>query len=260
MELNLRDKVILVTGGASGIGAAVMEACAAEGAVPVVLDRNAAGVREMRERLNAAGLASDGVVVDLKDSEACLSAVEGIERTHGRIDGLVNNAGVNDSVGLESGTVERFRGSLELNLVHYYTVAQAVLPALKLTHGSIVNVASKVGMTGQGGTSGYAAAKGGVLALTREWAVELLPYGIRVNALVPAEVMTPLYESWLGRSGDPDAMRTRTEQRVPLGHRVTQPDEIAAMVVFLLSEKASHMTGQHIHVDGGYVHLDRSVS
>jgi L-fucose dehydrogenase len=138
-------------------------------------------------------------------------------------------------------------------LVHY------ALPALKVSKGSIVNISSKTAITGQGNTSGYTAAKGGQLSLTREWAVELLPYGIRVNAVIPAEVMTPLYQKWLNTFPNPEDKLGEISRRVPLERRMTKPEEIANMVVFLLSGRSAHTTGQHIFVDGGYTHLDRVV-
>ena len=170
----------------------------------------------------------------------------------------MNNAGVNDRIGLEHGTPGDFIASLERNLFHYYNMAH-VLPALKKSQGSIVSIASKTAATGQGETSGYVATKGGVLALTREWAVELLPYGIRVNAVVPAEVMTSLYRQWLQAFPDPEKKLSEITSRIPLGKRMTMAEEIAAMVVFLISSKAGHITGQHLYVDGGYVHLDRAL-
>jgi len=115
-------------------------------------------------------------------------------------------------------------------------------------------------MTGQGGTSGYTSSKGAILALTRDWAAELLPYGIRVNALVPAEVMTPLYKQWLSTFPNPEEKLKHIVSKIPLGKRMTQPEEIAAMVLFLISSQASHITGQHVLVDGGYVHLDRALT
>ena len=139
-------------------------------------------------------------------------------------------------------------------------MAHYALPHLKDTRGAIVNISSKTALTGQGGTSGYASAKGAILALTREWAVELLGYGIRVNAVLPAEVMTPLYRQWLDTFPNPEEKLKTILAKIPLQQRMTQPEEIVAMVVFLLSARAGHITGQHLFVDGGYVHLDRALT
>ena len=160
----------------------------------------------------------------------------------------------------KQGSTEAFLASLELNLVHYYSMAHFALPALKKAHGSIVNISSKTAVTGQGGTSGYASSKGAILALTREWAAELLAYGIRVNAIVPAEVMTPLYRQWLGSFPDPEEKLKKIISRIPLDGRMTEPAEIASAAIFLLSGQAGHITGQHWFVDGGYVHLDRALT
>jgi len=178
----------------------------------------------------------------------------------GRLDALVNNVGANDNVGLERGTPEKFVASLELNLVHYYAMAHYALQALKESRGAIVNISSKTAVTGQGGTSGYVAAKAAILGLTREWAAELLPTGIRVNAVVPAEVMTPLYQQWVSGFPNPEEKLARIISKIPLGKRMTKPEEIADMVVFLISERASHITGQHVYVDAGYTHLDRALT
>jgi L-fucose dehydrogenase len=167
---------------------------------------------------------------------------------------------VNDGVGLEKGTPDQFVASLQRNLLHYYNMAHYALPHLKRAQGSIVNIGSKTAVTGQGGTSGYVASKGAVLAMTREWAAELLPYKIRVNAVIPAEVMTPLYRQWLSGFSDPEEKLKTIVAKIPLGRRMTSPEEIAAMAVFLLSLKANHITGQHLYVDGGYVHLDRALT
>ena len=178
----------------------------------------------------------------------------------GEIHGLVNNAGVNDGVGLEHGNYEAFIASLHKNLIHYYLLAHYSLPALKKTKGSIVNISSKTAETGQGNTSAYAASNGGRNALTREWAVELLKYDIRVNAVVVAECWTPLYEKWISTLPDPQKKLNEITAKIPLENRMTTADEIANTVAFLLSEKSSHTTGQLIHVDGGYVHLDRALA
>jgi L-fucose dehydrogenase len=179
---------------------------------------------------------------------------------YGRIDGLVNNAGVNDGVGLESGNYESFVESLHKNVIHYYLMAHHALPALKKSKGAIVNIGSKVADTGQGGTSAYAASNGGRNALTREWAVELLPYGIRVNSVIVAECYTPLYQTWINSIPNSEEKLAAIKAKIPFENRMTTAEEIANTTVFLLSEVSSHTTGQLVYVDGGYVHLDRSIS
>jgi len=255
MDLHLKDKVILVSGGAKGIGKAICMQLLEEGATPVLLDKDdVAGKAFIKEFPTA-----QFIPLDLNDTFACKKAVEKAQQMLGHIDGLVNNAGLNDSVGLEKGTPQRFIQSLTSNIGHYYYLAHYALQFLKQTKGSIVNISSKVALTGQGNTSGYAAAKGGILGITREWAVELLPYSIRVNAVLPAEVWTPLYETWLNSFTDPMTKKLQIESKIPLGNRMTKPEEIANMTVFLLSDRCSHVTGQWISPDGGYVHLDRSI-
>jgi L-fucose dehydrogenase len=260
MDLQLRHKIVLITGGAKGIGAAIVRALAAEGGIAVIVDRDAEAGNKLREELGAQGKACHMFAADLGSTGDCANAIEQTLHEFGGLDVLVNNAGINDKVGLENGSPKGFDASLSRNLSHYYNLAHFALAALKKSRGSIVNIASKVAVTGQGGTSGYAAAKGAILALTREWAVELLPYGIRVNAILPAEVMTPLYQQWLATFADPDAKRREIEAKIPLGKRMTQPEEIAATALFLMSAQASHITGQHIFVDGGYTHLDRALT
>jgi NAD(P)-dependent dehydrogenase (short-subunit alcohol dehydrogenase family) len=260
MHLQLKDKVILITGGAKGIGAAISRAVADEGGTPVVIDRDEEAGKKIDHEMQSAGINSMWVAAELSGTDDCRRAVATAAEKFGQIDGLVNNAGVNDRVGLEHGNPDEYRASLKRNLLHYYDMAHFCLPYLKKSQGPIVNIGSKTAVTGQGGTSGYASAKGAVLALTREWSVELLPYGIRVNAVVPAEVMTPLYRQWLSTFPDPEEKLKTITSKIPLGQRMTQPEEIASMTVFLLSAKAGHITGQHIFVDGGYTHLDRALT
>jgi L-fucose dehydrogenase len=258
MDLQLKDKVVIVTGGAKGIGAAIVHALAAEGAIPVIVDRDAEAGKRLQADLQKSNCTF--INVDLESSDSCSQSIAQTLNTFGRLDALVNNAGRNDKVGLESGSVAEYVASLHRNLVHYYSMAHYALPHLKPSRGAIVNIASKTAVTGQGSTSGYASSKGAIMALTREWAAELLPYGIRVNTVVPSEVMTPLYRSWLDTFPDPEEKLKTILTKIPLEQRMTTADEIAAMVVFLLSAKSSHTTGQHLFVDGGYVHLDRALT
>jgi L-fucose dehydrogenase len=260
LDLELKGKVVIVTGGASGIGAAIVRTCVKEGAVPVTVDRDVQACSALQAELKNTAVKCGFISVDLEDPQLCEQAVAQTVSEFGRIDALVNNAGRNDKVGLEQGNPGEYVASLKRILVHYYCMAHYALPHLKASRGAIVNIGSKTAVTGQGSTSGYASSKGAVMALTREWAVELLPYGIRVNTVLPAEVMTPLYRSWLDTFEKPDEKLAVILSKIPLEKRMTTVDEIAAMVVFLLSGRSSHTTGQHLFVDGGYVHLDRALT
>nr|WP_067062416.1 SDR family oxidoreductase [Mucilaginibacter sp. L294] len=260
MDLNLKNKVIIVTGGAKGIGEGIVRALAAEGAIPVIIGRSEEDNKKVADDIIAKGGQAGQFVAELTRPEECEQVVKAIAKQYGRIDGLVNNAGVNDGVSLENGTYADFMSSLHKNVVHYYLVAQYALPLLKESKGAILNITSKVADTGQGNTSGYAASNGARNALTREWAVELLKYGIRVNAVVVAECWTPLYADWINTLPDPVAKRKEIEAKIPLDQRMTTTAEIANTVVFLLSDRSSHTTGQIVYVDGGYVHLDRALA
>lgn len=260
MDLQLKDKVILVSGGAKGIGAGIVRVLAKEGAIPVIVGHNENDNLAMVAELEAAGGQAWQVYAELSNPATAEAVVKAILDKYHRIDGLVNNAGVNDGVGLENGNYERFMQSLHKNLIHYYMLAHHALPALISSKGSIVNITSKTAETGQGNTSAYAAANGGRNALTREWAVELLKYGIRVNAVVVAECYTPAYEKWIQTLKEPEAKLKEINSKIPLENRMTTAEEIANAVAFLLSSASSHTTGQIIHVDGGYVHLDRALA
>lgn len=259
MDLKLKDKIILVTGGAKGIGEGIVKVLASEGAVPVIIGRNENDNLKTVNEVESSGGKAFQVPAELTDPLQCEKAASIVLNRFGRINGLVNNAGVNDGIGLENGSYESFVESLHKNVIHYYLMAHHALPALKSSGGAIVNIGSKTAETGQGGTSAYAASNGARNALTREWAVELLEYGIRVNAVIVAECWTPLYEKWINTLSNPEEKLKQITDRIPLGKRMTTAGEIADMVAFLLSERSAHTTGQLIHVDGGYVHLDRAL-
>jgi L-fucose dehydrogenase len=248
MNLSLENKVIIVSGGARGIGEGIVKILLAEKAIPVVIDQRMSSIEGVKT-----------IQADLTNPAACATAIEKIAKEFGSIDGLVNNAGVNDGVNLANGNYQAFIDSLHKNLIHYYLLAHHALPYLKTSKGAIINISSKTAETGQGGTSAYAAANGGRNALTREWAVELLPFGIRVNAVIVSECYTPMYQEWIQTQDKPEEKLKAIQANIPLGQRFTTPEEIGQTVSFLLSDKSSHTTGQLIHVDGGYVHLDRAL-
>ncbi len=260
MDLGLKEKVVIVTGGAKGIGEAISNCLGTEGATVVVAGRTEADNLKVVESIQAEGGKANSVVAELTHLSECKHVIDDTLERYGRIDGLVNNAGLNDGVGLEHGSPEAFMESLKKNIMHYFALAHYALPALKETKGNIVNIGSKVALTGQGNSSGYAASKGGINALTREWAVELLPYSIRVNTVIPAEVWTPQYGNWIQKQPDSENKLKSIVSKIPLEQRFTTSEEIADTSVFLLSERSSHTTGQILVVDGGYVHLDRAIS
>ena len=256
MDLGLQDRIVIVTGGSKGIGEAIVRTFMAEGAKVVNVNRSTAEGEAMQAEFAAEGQQCLFMQGDLCEPETAQRVVDYTLEKFGQIDVIVNNAGVNDGVGLESG-LDAFNASLQRNLLHVYAMVHHGLDALKKSRGAVVNIGSKVAVTGQGNTSGYAASKGAINGLTREWAVDLAPFGIRVNSVIPAEVWTPLYANWLGSLPNPEATRKAIEQLVPLEHRFTTAQELADMVVFLASQRSLHTTGQIVYVDGGYTHLDR---
>ncbi|MEH6656433.1 SDR family oxidoreductase [Leeuwenhoekiella marinoflava] len=260
MNLNLEGKVVLVTGSAGmlgSIGHTVVFALAEEGAIPVLLDRNSRGF-EYENQLQEKGIDSTFYQTDLSDTEQIKKSIEKLTEKYGRIDAIINNVGVNDGISLE-GSIADFMYSLKLNLVSFFATVKYALPLLRKSKGSILNVGSKVALTGQGGTSGYAAAKGGVLGLTREWAVDLIRDGIRCNALIIAESYTPAYENWIDTMEHGAEKLQAIQNTIPFETRMTTPQEIADTILFTISDKSSHTTGQFLFVDGGYVHLDRAL-
>lgn len=259
MNLNLRGKVIIVTGGAKGIGRGIVLALAREGAIPVIVGRKQKDNLLVQAEVEVMGASALAIEAELSDPTACERAVGETIKAFGKIDGLVNNAGQNDGVGLATGNYEQFIASLHKNLIHYYLMAHHALDALKISKGCILNISSKTAETGQGNTSAYAASNGGRNALTREWAVELLPFDIRVNAIIVAEAATPQYDTWIQTLDNPEETLKKITDRIPLGNRMTTAEEIADTAVFLISERSSHTTGQLVYVDGGYVHLDRAL-
>ena len=240
MDLHLQDKVIIVTGGFKGIGKGIALRLAEEGAIPVVLNRRDGADGEFRRDIENITTVYDVHLIDLNDTDGIAPIVESVIAKYGHIDGVVNNAGRNDNLSLESTPWRQFEESLHGNLTHYYELVHQCVPALKSSKGSVVNIGSKTALTGQGRTSAE----------------------VRVNAVVVAEAWTPLYAQWIKTFGDEQSQRdqlAKITDRIPLGHRMTETSEIADTVVFLLSDRSSHTTGQWVFPDGGYVHLDRAL-
>jgi L-fucose dehydrogenase len=260
MDLGLKDKIVVVTGAAGlrgSIGETIVQALADEGAIPVLVDRNDRGIAYAKE-LQERGIDAGFIKADLSDPIQIEAAAKSIGEKYGRIDALINNIGINDGAGLDS-SMEDFMKSLQLNLVSFFAMTKYCLPYIKKVKGNILNIGSKVALTGQGKTSGYAASKGGVLALTREWAVDLIKDGIRSNAIIIAESWTPSYDTWIQTLDNGEEKLKSITKKIPLENRMTTPQEIADTCLFTISEKSSHTTGQFITIDGGYVHLDRAM-
>ena len=254
MDLKLTEKSVIVTGGSKGIGAAAVRSFAAEGAKVAIAGRSSSEGEPLAREVG-------GIFIEAELAEqlAPQKVVNETLKAFGRIDVLVNNAGYNDGKDLSTSPKD-FMASVHLNLSHVYALVHLCREELSKNQGAIINISSKVAVTGQGGTSGYAAAKGAMNALTREWAIALAPDNVRVNCVVPAECITPQYQKWFDSLNDPEATRKGIEHLVPLGGRMTTPEELADMIVFLASPCSSHTTGQIIFIDGGYTHLDRAVS
>lgn len=259
MDLKIKDKVYIVTGGGSGIGGGISLSIAREGGIPIILGRSPL-TEEIEKDIYKLQPKTLFIQIDLSNNDDEIqAAITKVKDTFGRIDGLVNCAGANDSIPLE-GLPNDFRRSLEMNLIHYFTVAHYCIDELKRTKGSILNISSKTAITGQGGTSAYTAAKGAQLSLTREWAASYAKDGIRCNCLVPAEVWTPLYKSWIESFENPEDKLKSITKNIPLEKRMTTTQELGDLAVFILSPLSSHTTGQLLFVDGGYTHLDRALT
>ena len=255
MDLGLRDKIVLVTGGANGIGAATVKAFLAEDCKVVIVDRDTEAGPFLAK---SSGSKASFVEADLTNLKSCKQAVEQTVSWFGGLDVLVNNAGFNDGLGLET-SPEDFMTSVKNNLLHVYAMTHYALPQIRKGPGCILNLGSKVSVTGQGKTSAYAAAKGAINSLTREWAVALAPDKIRVNCVIPAECLTDQYDQFFQTQTNPEAAKKAIADIVPFEQRLTTPEEIAQTIVFLASDSSSHTTGQLIFVDGGYTHFDRAV-
>jgi NAD(P)-dependent dehydrogenase (short-subunit alcohol dehydrogenase family) len=252
MDLGLDGKVVLVTGAASGIGRATAKAFARERATLVLVDRDADGLRSAREEIVAAGGRAATLAMDVTDSAAVDRAHDEVAAEHGRIDVAFNNAGVIEPVGWLHDTPEQsWDRVIAVNLKGVWVCMRAQLRHMFARRaGVIVNTSSAAGLVGAPGTSPYTTAKHGVIGLTRTAALEYAPHGIRVNAVAPGTVETPMMAEFSLQQDDPFA-----DAPVRHGHpngRLARPEEIADAVLFLASERSTFATGSTLVVDGGY--------
>ena len=256
MDLGLKDHVILISGGASGIGEAITRACLAEGAKVVVVSRVTPTVQPLLAEFKQHSLPCEFFEAELADPEACRAAVTFVQQKHGRLNGLVNNAGVNDGVGLASGDPARFMESLKLNLLHYYALAHYALPLLQASHGAIVNIASIAATCGIADRFAYSMTKGAVLSMTLSVAKDYIGHGIRCNCISPARVHTPFVDGYLAKNypgREAEQMQALAHSQ-PIG-RMGTPDEIATFALYLCSDAASFLTGCDYPIDGGFFNL-----
>ncbi|HZX27768.1 MAG TPA: 3-oxoacyl-ACP reductase FabG [Telluria sp.] len=244
--MNLAGKVIVVTGGAQGIGLAIAERCAESGASVAVWDYQADGIASALERIGDRTPRAEvaGFVVDVSDLTAVQDAAKATLDRFGRIDGLVNNAGVVADAQLTKMTEAQWDRVIDINLKGVFNCTRACADALLAHGGSIVNISSIVGLSGNFGQTNYAAAKAGVLGMTKTWSRELGRKGVRSNAICPGFIETPILSSMPSRVIE--EMVSQVPQR-----RMGQPREIASACVFLLSSEASYINGATLEVTGG---------
>jgi NAD(P)-dependent dehydrogenase (short-subunit alcohol dehydrogenase family) len=239
-------RAAIVTGGASGIGLACVERLLAAGWQAGILDRDEAALGRMRERFAGASTVRIAAL-DVTDETAAEAAVKTMAHAFGRLDGIVNSAGIGLDMHVLDTPVEKFRRVLDVNVVGTFVVGRAGARVMRESGGAIVNIASISGLRGSKGRAAYGASKGAVVTLTQVMAVDLAPYRIRVNAVAPGPVETPMVEA-----GHSPEVRRAWRHHVPM-RRYAAPAEIAAAVLFLLDDaQSSYVTGEILAVDGGF--------
>jgi len=243
--MRLIDKVSIITGSASGIGEATAIKFAREGAKVAVCDINVGEAERVAKSIVETGGAALAFYVDVTDKRSIALMVEGVMAAWGRIDTLVNNAGIVQDAQFRKMTDEQFERVIDVNLKGVYNCTKAVVDIMIEQHsGCILNASSIVGIYGNFGQTNYAATKFGVIGMVKTWARELGRKGIRANAICPGFVETPILKSM------PDKVIKMIEDRVPLG-RLAKPEEIANTYAWLASDEASYINGAVIEVSGG---------
>lgn len=242
--MNLNEKVIIVTGGAQGIGKGTAKACLEAGAKVMICDLNKNKLEETIEELKSLG-EINGKVVDVTDSKAVEDFVQSTIKTFGRLDGVVNNAGITMDSTLLKMEEKAFDTVIDVNLKGVFNIGKSAA-AVMTEGGSIINASSVVGVYGNFGQTNYAATKFGVIGMTKTWAKELGKKNIRVNAVAPGFIATPMTEKM------PEKVLDYMKGKSPL-KRLGQVEEVAKAYVYLLSDDAAFITGSVLNIDGGVV-------
>lgn len=243
--MRLQHKVCIITGAAQGIGRATALKFAREGAVVIACDRHADAIDEVVSQCREAGAKAEGFVVDVTDRPQVDAMVARVRERHGRIDVLVNNAGITKDARLVKMTLAQFDAVIDVNLRGVFHCAQAVADTMIAQgRGVILNASSVVGIYGNYGQTNYAASKFGVIGFTKTWSRELGPKGVRVNAVAPGFIETPILDTI------PDKVLQQMKDDVPL-KRLGRPEEIANVYAFLASDEASYVNGAVLEVAGG---------
>ena len=244
----LSGRLVFITGASRGIGRAIAVACAQAGARVVVSDHPTLGCDETVQAVRTAGSQAWAYALDVTDAAACVALARQVSAEVGTVDTLVNNAGVIIREGIDSPRAqENIHKVFDVNLFGVFNTIQAFLPQLREVKGCIVNIASGAALHGQANAVGYSASKGAVKLLTQSMAADLGKDGIRVNAVAPGVIVTPMTEA---TRANPERLE-RFMGRIPSG-RLGQPEEIAGPVVFLASPLASYVNGTMLSADGGY--------
>ena len=248
--MRLKDKVAIVTGGSKGIGAGTCEVFCEEGAHVFVIARNQEGIDAMVKELRDKGGKATGISCDVGKSDSVNSMVDQVVAKAGRIDILVNNAGIHNSKGIEALSEEDWDFLIDTNLKSMFLCTKACLTWLKESKGVVINMSSMVGLHGQANACAYAATKGGIIAMSKNLAIDLAKYGIRVNVICPGCIQTPMVDDWFNAQEDPQKCRDYMYSQHPLGRFGTAREQGKA-ALFLATEDSAFTTGSIIESDGG---------